>query len=325
MGTHPIFESDFDCLTVMYRVALKTSGILSTIARCSRDKVFARSVSTTPRTLDCATRAANENKLENILRKADQTNDKNSRAKLLQEAVETAEALELPMGHQGRLYDMAATAHMAASHFERAEKYFLIAINRWVQSGVEPESPQIIHLSLQLSQCFQQKGDYAKARSGFNWCKETASKVLEKDSSLNAKAFYGLTLDALGRFMYESGHYGEAVPLMKESLELAIEIDPEDKNRIGVLKINLSSLMAEQGEASEALVLLDSILREESDISLKIQSSVNQAIIFGTKLEEKLKANEILQSAYDEAVKANIPELILLCKRTSEQFGIIIG
>ena len=74
-----------------------------------------------------------------------------------------------------------------------------------------------------------------------------------------------------------------------------------------------------------ALVLLDSILREESDISLKIQSSVNQAIIFGTKLEEKLKANEILQSAYDEAVKANIPELILLCKRTSEQFGIIIA
>ena len=51
--------------------------------------------------------------------------------------------------------------------------------------------------------------------------------------------------------MYESGHYSEAVPLMKESLELAIEIDPEDKNRIGVLKINLSSLMAEQGEASE--------------------------------------------------------------------------
>ena len=77
-----------------------------------------------------------EKKLENILRKADQTNDKNSRAKLLQEAVETAETLELPMGHQGRLYDMAATAHLAASHFERAEKYFLIAINRWVQSGV---------------------------------------------------------------------------------------------------------------------------------------------------------------------------------------------
>ena len=74
-----------------------------------------------------------------------------------------------------------------------------------------------------------------------------------------------------------------------------------------------------------ALVLLDSILREESDLSLKIQSSVNQAIIYGTKLEEKMKANEILQSAYDEAVKANIPELILLCKRTSEQFGIIIG
>ena len=88
-----------------------------------------------------------EKKLENILRKADQTNDKNSRAKLLQEAVETAEVLELPMGHQGRLYEMAATAHMAASHFERAEKYFLIAINRWVQSGVGQD---FFHFELKL-------------------------------------------------------------------------------------------------------------------------------------------------------------------------------
>ena len=75
-----------------------------------------------------------------------------------------------------------------------------------------------------------------------------------------------------------------------------------------------------------ALVLLDSILREESvNQALKITLSVNQAVIYGTKLEEKMKANEILQSAYDEAVKANIPELILICKRTSEQLGIIIG
>ena len=74
-----------------------------------------------------------------------------------------------------------------------------------------------------------------------------------------------------------------------------------------------------------ALTLLDSIAREDSEKNLKIQSSVNRAIIYETKFDEKSKASHILQSAYDDAVKANIPELILLCKQTSDRFGIHIA
>ena len=81
-----------------------------------------------------------EKKLENLLREADKTDSATRRCFLMDNAVETAEALDLPMGHKARLYEMTANAHFEAEQFKSAEKYFLISINRWVRSGVEPSS-----------------------------------------------------------------------------------------------------------------------------------------------------------------------------------------
>merc|ERR1712130_855645 len=184
---------------------------------------------------------------------------------------------------------MSARAHVAAELWDDAEKYFLIAINRLVQSGIEPNSPQIIHISLQLSSIFNQKKEYAKARSGFVWCRDEAKKHLSEDQSLNAKAFYGLTLDSLGRFMYNSGHYSESIPLMKESIQLAQEIDPTDLNRIGVLTI---------------------------------QALVNKAIINVTKSEDSKAATQELQRALDLASKAENAELVLLTKSTAQSLNL---
>ena len=139
-----------------------------------------------------------------------------------------------------------------------------------------------------------------KARSGFVWCRDEAKKHLSEDDSLNAKAFYGLTLDSLGRFMYNSGHYSESIPLMKESIQLAQEIDPTDMDRIGVLKINFSSILAETGEVSEALEMLNSLISDENDV-LTVQALVNKAIINVTKSEDSKAATQDLQKALDLA------------------------
>jgi len=282
--------------------------------------VQAKSFSTTDHVKNCA----NEKKLENLLREADQTESKMKRSLLMGKAVETAEELGMPLGHQGRLYEMSATAHFESEKFDDAEKYFLIAINRWVRSGVEPSSPQIIHISLQLSRVYQIKEEYAKARSGYIWCRDSAKKLLEEDSSLNAKAFYGLTLDALGRFMYDAGHYGESVPLMKESIELAQEIDPTDLNRIGILKINFSSILAETGEVSEALNILNTIITDKNDV-LTIQALINQGIIHFTKSQDKTATKKCLQRAFSAAKSLDNPELLLLVKKTASRFNIILS
>ena len=46
---------------------------------------------------------------------------------------------------------------------KRAEQYFLLAINRWVRSGVEPTSPPIIEISLKLSNIFKAQKEMDKA------------------------------------------------------------------------------------------------------------------------------------------------------------------
>jgi len=63
--------------------------------------------------------------------KADQSSDIAERATLLTQAVEVAETIEMPMGHQAKLYEMAANAHYQRENWEFAEKYFLIVT--WVR------------------------------------------------------------------------------------------------------------------------------------------------------------------------------------------------
>ena len=187
--------------------------------------------------------------------------------------------------------------------------------------------PQIIQISLRLSTIYQHNQEYQKARSGFNWCRDSAKKYLAEDDSLNSKAFYGLTLDSLGRFMYDTGHYNESIPLMKESIELAQEIAPGDLERIGVLKINFSSILVETGEVTEALEILNTIIPEaDSDLdSAAVQALVNQAIIYCSKNENKKLGKECLLRALQGALQLDSPELVLLVKRHAAKFNIIIA
>ena len=58
--------------------------------------------------------------------KADQSADVSERATLMTQAVEVAETIGMPFGHQAKLYEMAANAHYQRENWEFAEKYFLI-------------------------------------------------------------------------------------------------------------------------------------------------------------------------------------------------------
>ena len=101
--------------------------------------------------------------MEKLLQQADQTNSSSERYRLLQKAVELGEKMELQIGHQARLYDMAANAAYQIEENKRAEQYFMLAINRWVRSGVDPNSPTIIEISLKLSNIFKHEKQMDKA------------------------------------------------------------------------------------------------------------------------------------------------------------------
>ena len=63
------------------------------------------------RSLNCSQQAELDNmQLSKYLKEADQTKSLAERYRLLKLAVELGEKMELQIGHQGRLYDMAANA-----------------------------------------------------------------------------------------------------------------------------------------------------------------------------------------------------------------------
>jgi len=202
----------------------------------------------------------------------------------------------------------------------------LVAINRYVQAGIEPKSPQIIHISLSLSHVFFHRNDLPKARSGFHWCKDEAQKILDTDNSKNAKSLYGLALDALGRFYYQTGHQHEALGLIRESINLAKEIEPSNKERIGVLTINMSSILVDVGEISEALSLLETLIPktvEEMD-STAVQALVNMSIIHEGDKEKKL-VKECLSRARSGALNLDSAELLYLVKRHAAKFNVTLA
>ena len=90
-----------------------------------------------------------------MLQKADNAPSSNLQLKYLQEAVELGEKLELQAGHLATLYGMTANVSYNAEKNDLAEKYFLICINRYVNSGGAPESPTIVEISLKLSNIYK--------------------------------------------------------------------------------------------------------------------------------------------------------------------------
>ena len=159
--------------------------------------------------------------------------------RLLGEAVEIGEKLELPHGHKGRLYDMAANSYYNGQDNKKAEACFILAIQNWVQAGVPHDSPPIVEISLKMANIYKATNQLPKAHSGYKWCVDTAKAYLsqeEAQSNLqNFKSLYGITLDALGRFLYETGKPEEALPVIQESIQVAEEIGSA---QLTTLKIN---------------------------------------------------------------------------------------
>merc|ERR1719431_607889 len=120
--------------------------------------------------------------------------------------------------------------------------------------------PPIIEISLKLSNIYRAQENMDKAYSGYKWCTQMAKKYLETDNSENSKALYGITLDAYSRFLYETGNYKEALPVMQESISVAEEIDV-DGDQIKTLKINFSSILAEDGRFDESLDVLNELVK----------------------------------------------------------------
>ena len=95
--------------------------------------------------MSCGQKEALQQQLQNILKSADSATNINEQMRLLGEAIEIGEQLELPHGHKGRLYDMAANSYYNGQDNKKAEACFILAIQNWVQAGVPHDSEYVLY------------------------------------------------------------------------------------------------------------------------------------------------------------------------------------
>ena len=167
--------------------------------------------------------------------------------------------------------------------------------------------------------------------SGYKWCVDTAKEYMEKhpdEDQSNLMALYGISLDGLGRFLYDIGKYNEALPsksstfcknetslVIHESIRVAEQIDV-DGNQIITLKINFSSVLAEAGQTTEALDVLNEMLNSSKiPPPAKINVLLNKALLYKLKMNQDSDAETTMKEAVKEALAQNDAQTLLLVKQ----------
>jgi len=276
------------------------------------------------RVLSCGEKEALQQQLQNILKSADKAPNVSEQMRLLGEAIEIGEKLELPHGHKGRLYDMAANSYYNGQDNKKAEACFILAIQNWVQAGVPHDSPPIVEISLKMANIYKATNQLPKAHSGYKWCVDTAKAYLSQEEAQsniqNFKSLYGITLDALGRFLYETGKPEEALPVIQESIQVAEEIG---SSQLTTLQINFSSVLAEMGRHDESIDVLNEIINSNSsEQRAKVTALINKGLLYCIKMDRKDDASLIFKEAVKGALELEDPELLLQIKKMAQKYKI---
>lgn len=80
-------------------------------------------------------------------------------------------------------YDIMANLAMEREQYEKAEKLFVVVIQRLLQAGDEQDDIKVLHISLKIAQIAEYTGSYEKAEQGYNWVLDN----LQRKYQLNRK------------------------------------------------------------------------------------------------------------------------------------------
>jgi len=141
------------------------------------------------------------------------------------------------------------------------------------------------------------------------------------ENKSNLMALYGISLDGMGRFLYEAGKYNEALPIIQESIKVAEEIDIEGA-QISNLKINFSSVLAEAGYENESLDVLNEVINTDKNPETKISAIINKALLYKLKLKDDSKAEEAMKLAVKTALEVQDAQLLLMVKQLARDHKI---
>ena len=105
------------------------------------------------------------------------------------------------------------------------------------------------------------------------------------------------------------------VSVIHESIRVAEQIDV-DGNQIITLKINFSSVLAEAGQTTEALDVLNEMIKSSKvPPAAKINVLLNKALLYKLKMNQDSDAEATMKEAVKEALAQNDAQTLLLVKQ----------
>lgn len=199
-------------------------------------------------------------------------------------------------------YCSLARLNTVKKNYEKAEKYFLLAINQAMTSN---NIYGIATSCGQFASFYENTGNYEKAR-------EYALEALKYKTNDNERQMgWIIPIQTVGRVSLKLGNYDEAEKYAKDSMELAIK----QNNYIGqsyALQL-LSNISKEIGEIKRAI----EYLKQAVELNIKIKNDNGLYFSLITLFDLQINSNE-----NDDAL-ASILKAIEIAKKVSNKKNIV--
>ncbi|CAH0770603.1 unnamed protein product [Bemisia tabaci] len=169
-------------------------------------------------------------------------------------------------------YDLMANLAMTRGQFEKAEKLFVLIMNRLISNQVPENDLRNLHISLKLAKILEEKGDRNKAELGYKFCldhleekvaairdlklKKTHFSDQEKIDNENTIALYGMSLDWFAKFLLQERKYEESVKCYKKAYKLCVEVNGDIHEQNVILLNDIGTVNYLRGNYDKALKYL---------------------------------------------------------------------
>ncbi|KYM98147.1 Tetratricopeptide repeat protein 19 [Cyphomyrmex costatus] len=155
------------------------------------------------------------------------------------------------------IYDVMANLAFDTGKYSKAEKLFLVVLQRLMSNGATEDDMRVIHISLKIAKVFEHLDEPKKADQGYKFCMEHLKLHVQKDpDNEDAVLLQGITFDWYARMLLSQSQYAEAMNYLLQAYEICKKTKGETHEQTVVLLNDLGTICCIREEYDEAITYL---------------------------------------------------------------------
>ncbi|KAK9305414.1 hypothetical protein QLX08_003546 [Tetragonisca angustula] len=141
------------------------------------------------------------------------------------------------------VYDVMANLAYDTNNYEKAKDLFKSVLQRLIAKGVSEDNLAVIHISLKISDIYNEIGDIEKANTGYKFCLQHLQNHLAKDNeNEDVLQLLGLNLEKYASMLFSQSDYKNALEYFTQAYDISIKINGEENEQTVILLNNLASV-----------------------------------------------------------------------------------